>query len=370
MVSFNSWSSLNEAIAKGKDVMIDPATGKRHKVTYKVQNRTEFIIKIINDLDILDSSEKLTQSGINALISYVNEEDPFTMAIGQLTPTFFQTKFIVYTVLRDGEIFGRTKQKIQFKIENKVDDAGTQLYPNLAATTQFIDADSFKAAAAEIATPIVQNLIQTAQQTTLPDPTPDETTQNTQTTPVTNTETASEKNKKFLYSMRSNNKLYLMEFMENGSLVAKTKDNSDPNGNVSYSATDKKVLWTTALDDSEAKDAKLSKEKGTPLFYDMEIVNPQDKTFFEKLFTDAAFRKKIIDEYEKEYAGSELTPENLRTMLFYKDGTSIFGKASTPGKEETPGATDSANQAEISNLAAQFQKIGQDFGAQFAPTTA
>lgn len=363
MASFNSWLSLNETIAKGKDVMIDPNTGKRHKVTYKVQNRTNFIVKIINDLDILDASGKLTQSGINALTSYLNEEDSFTMTIGQLTPAFFQTKFIVYTVLKDGEIFGRTKQKIQFEIQNKVDDTGNKIYPNLADNTQFIDTDSFKAAS-ELAAPIVQNIIQTAQQTTLPDPTPEETA--VSTTPTPNAETATDKNKKFLYSMRSNNKLYLMEFAENGSLIAKTRDNSDPNGTVSYDTANKKVMWTTALDDSEAKDAKLSKEKGTPLFYDMEIVNTQDKSFFEKIFTDAAFRKKIIDEYEKEYAGSELTPENLRNMLFYKDGTSIFGTAATQTAGNTAQST--VDQAKISDLAAQFQKIGQSFGNPAEPT--
>ena len=359
MTSFNSWSSVNEAIAKGKDVMIDPNTGKKHKVTYKVQNRNEFIVKIINDLDILDASGKLTQSGINALISYLNEEDSFTMTIGQLTPTFFQNKFIVYTVLRDGEIFGRTKQKIQFKIENKVDDSGKAIYPNLAVTTQFIDADSFKAAS-ELAQPIVQNLIQTAQQTTLPDPTPEETETAATTT---NTETASEKNKKFLYTMRSNNKLYMMQFTENGSLDAKTKDNSDPNGNVAYSKATKKVLWTTSLDDSGSADTKISKEKGTPLFYDMEIVNSQDKTFFEKIFTDPAFRKKIIDEYEKEYAGLELTPENLRNMLFYKDGTSIFGSNVAATGEQPVSA------AKVSDLVSQFQNIGNMFNSQTTQNT-
>jgi hypothetical protein len=352
MASFSSWSSLNEAIAKGKDVIVDPVTGKKHKVTYKVQNRTKFIVKIINDLDILDDSGKLTQSGINALVAYLNEEDSFTMAIGQITPTFFQTKFVVYTVLRDGELFGRTKQKIQFEIQDKLGADGKPKYPNLAEGTQFIDADSFKAAS-ELAQPIVQNLIQTAQQTTLPDPGPADTEQNQ--TQTTNTETVSDKDKKFLYTMRSNNKLYLMQFMENGNLNAKTKDNSDPNGIVSYDKANKKVLWSTSLDDSGSKDAKLSKEKGTPLFYDMEIINSQDKSFFEKIFTDAAFRKKIIDEYEREYASSELTPANLRNMLFYKDGKSIFGSNVATSGGAT---TNAADQAKINSLVSQFQKLG------------
>jgi hypothetical protein len=52
-------------------------------------------------------------------------------------------------------------------------------------------------------------------------------------------------------------------------------------------------------------------------------------------------------------------------MLFYKDGTSIFGAVSAPGA-----AAQTTDQAKISGIAAQFQKIGQDLGAQSAPTTA
>ena len=71
--SFNSWSSLTEAIAKGKDTMIDPTSGKKHKITYKVQSNTKFVMKIINDLDVIDASNKLTVTGIEAIKNYFNE---------------------------------------------------------------------------------------------------------------------------------------------------------------------------------------------------------------------------------------------------------------------------------------------------------
>ena len=319
--SFNSWSSLTEAIAKGKDTMIDPTSGKKHKITYKVQSNTKFVMKIINDLDVIDASNKLTATGIEAIKNYFNEEDQFTMTIGQFTPSFFTKKFIVYTILKDGELFGRTKQKIQFEIIDRNDAAGAPAHPNVTAGIQFIDDESFKALSA-LAPAIVTDLLNTANQAQLPDPTAADPVKPAETE---NAETKKEQGKKFLYTMRTNSKLYKMEFIENGSITAKTQDGSDPNGTVSYDAQNKKVMWSTTLDDADSKDSKISKSVATPLFTDSEITNVQDKTFLEKMFTDDAFRKKIIDEYEKEYASTELTPENLRTMLFYKDGKSIFG---------------------------------------------
>jgi hypothetical protein len=342
--SFKSWNSLSEAIAKGKDTLIDPKTGKKHKITYKVQNTKQFVLKVINDIDLIDSStNRLMPDASAAIKNYFNDEDQFTMAIGQLTPSFFKNKFIVYKILRDGELFGRTKQKIQFNIEDRLDPEGKPKYPTIDQSVEFIDADSFKAAE-KSGEPVVQNIIQTAQQTTLPDPAaPEEATPTT----TTDTSTSVDKGKKFLYTMRTNSKLYLMEFTEKGALVAKTRDGSDPNGEISYDSQNKKVLWNTKLDDSISKDAKLAKEKGTPLFYDMEITQSQDKTFLEKIFTDPEFRKKIISEYEREYSSSELTPENLRKMLFYKNGNPIFAQPATS-------AETGVNQAKIDSIAGEL----------------
>jgi hypothetical protein len=345
--SFNSWTKINESIAKGKDVLTNPTTGKKHKLKYKVQNKENFILKIINDLDIIDQG-KLTPGGIAAIKDYFNDEDQFTMAIGQLTPAFFKDKFIVYTILSDGELFGRTKQKIQFNIQSRLGEDGKPKYPSIGQNVEFIDSELFKQIESG-ATALVQNIIQTGQQTILPDP---EQIVSTETEPIKNEETASLKGKKFLYTMRTNAKLYLMEFTETGVLTATTRDGSDPNGTVSYDATNKKVLWSTKLDDAQSKDSKISQEKGTPLFYDMEIIQTQDKTFLERIFTDDAFRNKIIAEYEEEYASSELTPENLRGMLFYKDGKPIFGSV-----EKTTNATDqtaTTDKAQLDAISAQL----------------
>lgn len=336
--SFDTWSSLTEAEARGKDVMVD-SSGKKHKITYIVQSNTKFVMKIINDLDIIDTAGKITATGINALKDYFNNENQFTQKIGQLTPTFFKAKFIVYTVLKDGEIFGRTKQKIQFEILDRMDAEGKPKYPNVPPTSEFIDAPSF-AALSTLSQQIIADLTKTAVAATLPDPQPEK---EEDVKPTENKETKPDKGRKFAYTMRANSKLYLMEFAEDGTLIAKTKDGSDPNGTVSYDTANKKVMWATTLDDAQSKDTKVSTATGAPLFYDSEITNTADKTFLEKMFTDDEFRKKTLDEYDSKYASTELTPENLRNMLFYKDGTSIFGAAAS-ATTGTEGATDTQSQ--------------------------
>ena len=327
ITSFNSWSTISEALASGKDTMIDPS-GKKHKIKYRVQNKTQFIVKIINDLDIIGEDDKLTPGGITAISNYLNEEDQFTMTIGQLTPYFFQSNFIVYTVLRDGELFGRTKQKIQFSIEKRNDATGKPVYATIPATATFIDAQTFATASSDAAKKVSQ-LAAVAAQTILPDPSVEKEEPLVAPTPTATApeETKKEKGKKFLYTMRTNNKLYLMEFAEDGTLSAKTQDNTDPNGIVSFDTANKKVWWTTTLDDAQSKDSRVEKAAGSPLFMDSEITNSIDKEFFTKIFTDEAFRDKIIAEYETEYAQFILTPDSLKKMLFYKDGKIIFSEA-------------------------------------------
>lgn len=341
--SFNSWSAVTETIASGTEKYLN-AAGKKVKITYKVQSPTKFVMKLINFEDVI-INDALTQEGISAIIAFLNEEDPFTMNIGQLTPMFFKENFIVYEILRDGEILGRQKQKIQFSIEKRKDASGKALYPSLSDAVHFINSKSFKAAA-PTATTVLSQLSVTAQQAQLPDPKPEESTVSSGTA-----ETKKEKGKKFLYTMRSNSKIYAMEFAIDGTISAKTKDGSNPNGIVSYDSTNKKVMWSTTLDDATAKDVKISKVSGSPLFSDSEITNTQDKVFLEKMFTDEAFRNKIIEEYESDYATNEISPENLRNLLYFKDGKSIF-VAQTPGTTGQVATTQANIDAFIKGLEA------------------
>jgi hypothetical protein len=341
--SFNSWNQVNESLAKGKEKYLNPVSGKKAKITFRVQTAKQFVMKLINYDDVIDSTNKLTQPGIDSLTSFLNSEEAFVRTIGQITPEFFKTRFIVYTILRDGEILGRSKQKIQFLIEYRNDAAGNPMHSNVPQDATFIDSETFKKLS-EKAQPLVNSILQTGQNTTLPDPRPDDAQPTGEKTDYVG--------KKFLYSMRSNNTLYMMVFSDSLTLTATVKAGGDPNGTVSYSESDKKIVWNTSLDDeSQNKGVALSRRLQAPLFHDMEIVNTFDKSFFQKLFTDTAFRDKILEEYEREYGGSELTAENLRKMLYYKNGELIFG---------TPQSAEGGSEALTKDDAARIKKAADD----------
>jgi hypothetical protein len=364
--SFNSWTQLTESIGSGKEVMIDPVTGKRHKVTYKIQTNHKFVMKTINDRDILDDNQKLTEQGITSIIEFFNAEIPFTKAIGELSPSFFTNNFIVYTVLADGELFGRTKQKIQFEVIERTSGIEgmpgfTKNYPNIPDTVQFIDADSFNSLS-KLAPQIVSQLKQDAQAAQLPDPKPEEAAP---AKSKENEETKKEIGKRFLYTMRTNSKLYMMEFTPSGTISAKTEDGSDPNGTVSYDSSTKKVMWNTTLDDAASKESKVQKNVGTPLFTDSEITNPQDKEFFEKIFTDEAFRRKIIEDYEKEYGGFEITPGNLKKMLFFKNGKPIFPTAGTETSSTQTATTPESGADQVARAVDSLVQLKNKVSSQF-----
>lgn len=348
--SFNSWRQINEAIASGSDKYLNTSTGKKVKITYKVQSPTKFIMKLINYDDII-SGNLLTQEGINSITSFLNGEPAFTREIGQFTDIFFNNKFIVYKIMADGSILGRTKQKIQFTIERRLDGTGNPLHPGVPATTKFIDSESFESLS-KLAPQVLQQIVAAAQNTQLEDPVPDK-----QEVPTSNADTASLKGKKFAYTMRTNSKLYLMTFNESGNLIATTKDRSKPDGEVSYSKAESKVLWNTALDDAFSKDAKLSKELNAPLFHDMEITNTYDKDFFTKIFTDSAFRDKILKEYESE--GGDINAESIKNFLYYKNGNPIFGDSPTPPGVEGSGET--TDPAKIAAITQQLQAVKQNW---------
>ena len=322
--SFNSWSDLMESKqrASGKEVMID-SSGKRHKVKYQVRSSTKFVIKVINDMNII-KGDNLSDAGIAALKNFFNGEQGFTSVVGQLTSVFFQRNFIVYEIGRSKLSGKRTVQKIVFQVEERKDQEGTELYPKVPATLEFVDIDTF-GTMSEMQPAVSKGIVDTANTTDVEDPVDDVDT-NDGTGPVIkgNSETVKERGKKFLYTMRTNNKLYLMEFADNGGLTATTRDGSDPNGIISYGQNGI-IVWSTTLDDNQTTGSKIAANQNYKLFQDSEITLNQDKLFFTKIFTDEAFRNKIIDEYEAEYKNQEITLDNLKDLLFYKDGTPIFG---------------------------------------------
>lgn len=334
--SFNTWKEVMESRrASGKEVMID-SSGKRHKVKYRVQSSSKFLVKIINDMNII-KGDKLSDAGIAALKNFLNSETPFTSTVGQLTPIFFQKNFIVYQIGRNSTGGKRTVQKIQFSIQERKDQEGTELYPEVPATLEFVDIDTF-GTMSEMLPAVAKGIADAASKADVEDPIDDVDTEDGKG-PIAkgNSETVSQKGRKFLWTMRTNEKLYLLEFAENGGLVATTRDGSDPNGTISYGQNGI-IVWSTTLDDNQTTGSKIAANQNYKLFQDTEITNTQDKEFFTKMFTDEAFRDKIIAEYEEEYKNAEITAENLKDLLFYKDGTPIFG--GTPDTTAT-GSTDS-----------------------------
>lgn len=224
----------------------------------------------------------------------------------------------------------------------------------------------------KLAPQIVSQLKQDAQTAQLPDPkvSVEDSKPAAGVEEKPHEETKKELGKRFLYTMRTNSKLYLMEFTPNGTISAKTEDGSDPNGTVSYDSSGKKVMWSTALDDAKSKESKVQSNVGTPLFTDAEITNSQDKVFFEKMFTDEAFRRKTIEDYEKDYGGSEITPNNLKKMLFFKNGTPIFSTASQSQAETgTTAVSAESGKEQVSRAINDLSQLKQKIESQFRGET-
>lgn len=333
--SFNTWQTLMEAKQRssGKEVLID-SSGKRHKVKYRVQSDSKFMLKVINDLNLIRGA-KVTDGGIAAIKNFLNAESAFTSIIGQLTQVFFQTNFIVYQILRSSQNGKRSVQKIQFSVQKRKNEADEVLHPGIADRIEFIDAETFQTLS-ELSPAIIKDLQNAAQKTKLDDPTiADEPVKFDVDAAVGTAETVKERGHKFLYTMRTNSKLYIMTFNEDGAIVANTKDGSDPNGVISYDSDSGNITWLTELDDNNSTGTQLSIAQNYPLFYDMDIDNSIDKEFIVKMFTDEEFRNKIIDEYEAEYKGADITADTLKEMLYYRDGTLIFGSETpTTGTDE------------------------------------
>lgn len=328
--SFSSWNLLNESIAKGKEILT--INGKTHKVKYRVQSRDKFLIKIVNDLDILDSTGKLTSAGEEALIAFFNAEPAFTSQVGQITPAFFEKSFIVYLVRRDSQNTSRQVQKIQFSVEPRLDSENNPKYPAIAQSDRFVDEAKFKGTSKE-----AEEVLTQAQTLLTKTQVDDPEVIKTDTTPAVAQDT-SIIGKKFLYTMRTNNKIYLMEFTADDKLKATTQDGSDPNGELTYTpaaegSTDYTIFWDTNLDDS-SRDTAISKRANATLYSDGTLYNNIDRKFIHRMFTDAAFRNEQLKIFEDEYKSSLIDAENLRRMLFYRDGTSIFQPVESPGEKE------------------------------------
>lgn len=348
--SFKSWSNINEAVtAKDRSILINPVTGQRQKIVWKLQDDSNLIVKIVRKaMDLLDANGNLTKNGVSAFTEFFNSQPEFTTRLGKIDSQFFNRKFFVYSVLHEGDI----RTKIQFRI---VDRSG---YPEVPANVQFINTDGltqYIEKNPELST--VATETENKVKTEVVTGEPQEIEQKGEQEAVGTTETKEEVGNKFLYTMRTNGKNYLMEFTEDGAIDASCQTDG-PDGAISYISG--KIMWYTDEDSLNAgrSFSKWMKGGGVPALYmDIEISNLSDKSFLTKMFTDDAFREKTIREYEEKYGTSEISEDNIRQLLYFKDGNPIFG--GTPGASTQGGGQPEAEKQEASVLNILSSNLGK-----------
>lgn len=342
MSTFNSWSAINENLFRnrGRQVIVDPETGKRQIAVYKVQKNNRFMIKLIKMRSIIDEAGNLTKAGSESLISFINAQMALVQALGgKLDDTWFATKCLAYTVKKDtqyNEEGGKKgREKVQFAIINKSD------YPNLDLNNvQFINSVGLEK---DETVQDIENLV--IIDDTNEDPIDEEEHNNDNQTEDDiiddQSDSAGYVGKKFTYYMRTNRINYIMEFTADAAIEA-LPDGEGPSGVVTWE--DPKVMWNTDLDNPDSSGNKsqdwIKNWKDVKLSTDGEITNAVDRSFLMKMLTDAAFRDKTLKDYEDEAA--KFGPESLRSMLYYKDNTRIFPGASAPEKNDDTAQNDSS----------------------------
>lgn len=348
--SYSSWDSINErTVSRGKQVIVDPQSGKRQKIAYKVQSDNKILFRLVKMLSIIDAAGNLTPQGANILVEFMNTQlgilSVLPEARGGIKDTWFKKYAFIYTVKKDTQMredegpAQSGREKIQITVVNRAD------FPMIPAGAKFVNTTVIQGGASAETSPIINDIVQDNQQTVVTDDTDqganiiedDQTIEDAEGTD----ETASLAGKRFRYTMRTNNKTYLMEFTEDGAIDARVIGETGPNGVVSYQTEGSswKIMWITD-EDSTAEDwtAAWKALAAKTLFTDQEITNRIDRDFLYKMFTNKEFRDKILAEYEAEYGDSEVTAENLRKLLYYKGGSAIFPELAKAAKSTTDGS--------------------------------
>jgi len=329
--SFKSWDDVNEAKIRGSQILRSPS-GKRQKIAFKVQGDNKFLLKIIRMNDII-SGGKMTKEGAAAITNFFNSQLALVNSFGKIDSNFFKTKFIIYTVKRDTN----RQEKIQFTI---ADDAK---HPEIPTTTQFISSEeaeallkAYNAANADSTDSGLQDVVVDNQETVVTDDTAEDAEIVDDAGGEEDAEGSEEIEEelwengyKFMYTMKTNMKTYICKFVEGGAIDANVKGEKAPNGAVAWE--DPKIMWFTDLDNEDAgKEYAEWVDKGAPLYIDQEITHKMDVDFFTKMFTDKEFRDSVLKKYNDEYGDSEVSLENIRNMLYYKDNSKIFPSAAKP----------------------------------------
>jgi hypothetical protein len=338
--TYNSWNSINELNIfnnpkKGKQVFTSP-TGQRQRMSYKIQDSSNFMIKLFRFPEVIDGSGNISTQGFESLVSFFNNQPEMVNAFGKFDNYFFGSKFLLYTVLKDEE----DKDKVQFTIVERSDYPRLNSKYNMVNATTLISLlDEEDPKDAEIIVGVKDNRNK-AQDKDIDDPEKMEDKGSTDLATGTQ-ETEEDMGNKFRYTMRTNGKLYLMEIAAGGAIDAKVMGEEHPNGAISWENS--KVWWYTESDSAENLSI-YSKwiDADIPLYTDGEITDPTDKEFLTKIFTDKEFRKKIIKEYHDEFGESEIDSKSIKRMLFFKDGSPIFPEEIKPVEANTPSSKPSS----------------------------
>jgi hypothetical protein len=354
--SYSSWRSINEMkVAKGKQTIKDPQTGKKQKIAYKIQSDNKILIRLVKMLSITDAAGNLTQQGASILVEYMNTQLAIVSSLpeakGGINDNWFKKYAFIYTVKKDTQMredegpAQNGREKIQLTVVNRAD------FPMIPAGARFVNTTVVEKGVSAETSPVVTDIIQDNQQSVTTDNTEEGANiipEDQKTEDATGTqETASLSGKKFRYTMRTNNKTYLMEFTEDGAIDAVVIGEAGPNGVVSYQTegSDWKIMWITDEDsDSEDWTKEWMSTASKTLFTDQEITNRIDRDFLYKMFTNKEFRDGILAEYESEFGESEVSAENLRNLLYYKNGSAIFPKAGE--KSQATGSVESEPESE------------------------
>jgi hypothetical protein len=299
---------------KGKEVWKDES-GKKHKIVWKSQDSTNFIVKLINDMDVLDASGNLTPNGQTSLTSFLNEENSFVNQYGKLDQNFFNTKIIAYTVKRDND----RKQKIQFTILDKAAlEAKIEAIAQDGQEMLSLDGVNFINASllVNIDKPVPQNQNILIDQTEIiVTPVETEETKETEETEIDEIPLDDDSliGKKFEYQSGADGKLYIITIDkgENGELKfwAKSQDGTSEG-------------WVVLKGEEPFWIGKDGKESA--------IANAKDRAFFKRIYVDRPYLLELIAAFEAKYPeGYDFT---IKDILYYMNGNKIYGEESRPNE--------------------------------------
>jgi len=300
---------------RGKEIWKDES-GKKHKAVWKAQDTTNFIVKLINDKDILDANGNITAEGQASLTAFLNEENSFVNQYGKLDQNFFNTKIIAYTVKRDND----RKQKIQFTILDRA-----ALKAKIEASAQdgqemlVLDGINFINASAliNIDKPIPQNQNILIDKTVVEVPSEETETEETETEETEIDQIPLEDDsligKKFEYQSGADGKLYII-----------TVDKGD---------NDELKFWAKSQDGTQEGWVVLKEEEPFWIGNDgteAAITNAKDRAFFKRIYADRPYLLELIAAFEAKYP--EGYSFSIKNILYYMNGSKIYGEEQAESK--------------------------------------